>query len=120
VVRHGSRRIPVRWEERGAALACVTAEGGELVAAIAGVDEDPGAPAVPPAERPSQAVRWLARRLLGERLGSEPGELEIVRPRRGPRPGAPEVWRRGRRLDGVELSLSHHGAFVACAAVVRR
>jgi len=120
VVRHGGHTVEVCWQERGAALTCVT-RGGDVLSAMAAIDDDPGARELPAAARPSRAARWLARRLLGERLGSEPDELEVVRPSRGrgSRAGAPEVWRRGRRLDGVELSLAHDGAFVACAALVR-
>jgi hypothetical protein len=55
--------------------------------------------------------------MLSERLGAALPDLEIVRPDRGvgQRRGAPEVWRGGRRLEGIELSLSHDGDFVACA-----
>ena len=89
--------------------------------ARARVDDDPGSAALPTPERASPAARWLARRLLCERLGSELPGIEVVRPSRGRgcRPGAPEVWRRGRRLDEVELSLSHDARYVACAARVR-
>jgi phosphopantetheinyl transferase (holo-ACP synthase) len=114
VVRHADAEVRVSWSERGRAIACVAHDGGAVLVAVAAMREAEGAETVPAAERSSYAVRWLARRLLGE------PSIEVVRPDRGPgrRPGAPEVWRGGRRLDDIEISLSHDGEFVACAAVV--
>ena len=58
---------------------------------------------------PSRTVRRWARRALGERTGLPPGEVRI-----GSRCGIPvALWRNGRLP--VDLSLSHHGRFVAWA-----
>jgi phosphopantetheinyl transferase (holo-ACP synthase) len=124
VVRHGDDVVPVRWTDDGQTITCVAhdeAGGGELLAAVARTAAVEDAASAPPCERPSIAARWLARRMLSRALGAALPELEVIRPGRGEgrRPGAPEVWRRGARLEGVELSLSHDGDFVACAAVVR-
>jgi hypothetical protein len=64
------------------------------------------------AECPSVAVRRLAIAALAPRLDVEPGELTIVRAGRVPR-----LWLRG-RLAPVDLSLSHHGRFVAFAGML--
>ncbi len=121
VVSYDGRRVPVGWDERGNALSCVARGEEPVVTAIATLDEVPVA-AGPPAERPSRAALGLARRLLGAWLDAEPPELEVVRPfrGRGRRPGPPEVWRTGARLDEIELSLAHDGDYVACAVSRRR
>lgn len=121
VVRHGADEVRVSWGQCGNAITCVASDGGEVIADMIPVADAEGAAALPPAERPSYAARWLARRMLSECLGAELPDLEVIRPDRGKgqRPGAPEVWSRGRRLEGVELSLSHDGDFVACAVGVR-
>jgi len=58
---------------------------------------------------PSVRVRELARAALGSVMDISPTELEIVT-----EGGVPTVRRREQRLP-VDLSLSHHGRFVACA-----
>ncbi len=60
----------------------------------------------------SQRVRQLAKQLLAVRGLSG---VEIVRERNRDRFGPPRVWHRGRPLAGCDLSLSHHGRFVAAA-----
>ena len=72
-------------------------------------------------------VRILARDRIRSHLG-EPqtgpprgrgtGELEIRTPRTPPLRFAPEIWFRGRRLTGFDVSLSHHGRYVAWAILI--
>jgi hypothetical protein len=59
---------------------------------------------------PSAEVRRLAREELAALLGAEPGALEIARRERIP------VLRLAGRDAPFDLSLSHHGRFVAYAA----
>ena len=66
----------------------------------------------PPArtsEGPSLEVRELARGAIGSFLSICPGEIEVAT-----EGGIPVLCRRQRRLP-VDVSLSHHGRFVACA-----
>ena len=67
----------------------------------------------------SARARAVLRALVAERLGCEPGSLEVVRE---PEPlawdgyGPPRLVRRGATLD-VDVSLSHDGCFAAAAAL---
>lgn len=69
---------------------------------------------------PSEEARRLLRELLGGCLGCDPEELAVIRP---PDParfdglGPPRVLLRGGLLD-VDVSLSHHGRFAACAVAL--
>ncbi len=58
---------------------------------------------------PSLEVRELARKGIGSFLRICPGEIELASDG-----GIPVLCRRQRRLP-VDVSLSHHGRFVACA-----
>jgi hypothetical protein len=53
----------------------------------------------------------MAIAAIAAALGVAPGELSIVREARIPR-----LWRHGEPVP-IDLSLSHHGRFVAFAAV---
>ncbi|MEE2657710.1 MAG: 4'-phosphopantetheinyl transferase superfamily protein [Candidatus Latescibacterota bacterium] len=65
----------------------------------------------------SQAVRDFACRAIAEAFAIEEGGLEIVRPDEADdRVGPPVLTRGGEAID-IDLSLSHDGPFVACAAV---
>lgn len=57
----------------------------------------------------SDAVRWLAIATLSRRLAVKPEDLAIHRDGR-----IPTLWIRGER-SAADLSLSHHGRFVAFA-----
>jgi len=59
---------------------------------------------------PSIAVRRLCIEVLSAELGLEARELEVRRHGR-----VPHLYWRGRSLPGADLSLSHHGSFVAFA-----
>ena len=65
-----------------------------------------------------EAVRALALEELAARFDLPRDRLEIVRPpnARG-RPGPPQLLLDG-RATGVDISLSHDGPFVACAALI--
>jgi phosphopantetheinyl transferase len=107
-VEHAGRRIPVRVDadaERVHAVAIDRAEALDGVRArVAELSE--GAD-------PSAAVRRLAREELAPLLGAAPDAIEIARRERIP------VLRLGGRDAPFDLSLSHHGRFVAFAAEPR-
>ena len=64
-----------------------------------------------------EAVRALALQAAAARFGLPRDRLEIVRrPNAGGRPGPPELLIDGGET-GVDISLSHDGPFVACAAI---
>jgi hypothetical protein len=67
----------------------------------------------PRPREPSQAVRALARDAAAAHLGCAPGEIELWREGRVPR-----LRRRGAER-GLDLSLSHHGRFLAAALETR-
>ncbi len=62
-----------------------------------------------PGADPSRTVRELACAAIGSRMNLPPGQVEIATDR-----GIPVALCRNRRLP-VDLSLSHHGRFVAWA-----
>ena len=102
-VEAGGRRLRVALFREGDALHAVasdTADPGAALRALAQRSDD---------EDPSQAVRALAREAVAAELGCHPEQLAIVRDGRRPRlrgiGGLPEL----------DLSLSHHGRFVAAA-----
>jgi phosphopantetheinyl transferase (holo-ACP synthase) len=104
-VEHAGLRIPVRIEADAERVHAIAADAPAALARVhARVAELPA-----PGADPSAAVRALACRDLAAWLGSAPEALEIAR--------------RGRipflRVAGAEapldLSLSHHGRFVAWA-----
>ena len=64
------------------------------------------------ARAPSDAARELAATGIGKLLGIDPRRLEID--------GKPPVVRHDGRVITKDVSLSHHGRFVAFAAVVPR
>ena len=105
-VEHGERSYPVRVErdaERVHALAGDTdATLGRVSACVA--------PLVPPDADASAAVRALARERLAPLLGVAVRDVEIARRGRIP------VLRVAGRDAPYDLSLSHHGRFVAFAA----
>ncbi|MBI1813852.1 MAG: 4'-phosphopantetheinyl transferase superfamily protein [Deltaproteobacteria bacterium] len=105
MVCHGRWRISfgaVETEGAVHVIAQTDTDGEVVIAERAEVD----------AECPSVAVRRLAIAALAPRLGVDPDELTIVRDGRVPR-----MWLRD-RLAPVDLSLSHHGRFVAFAALL--
>jgi hypothetical protein len=103
----GGQRLRLALFVEGDALHAVATDAGDpehvvlrtLAARPAG--ESPGAA--------SQAVRALARAAAAAQLGCPPDEIEISREGRRPR-----LRRRG-ASDELDLSLSHHGRFLAVA-----
>jgi phosphopantetheinyl transferase len=104
-VEHAGRCIPVRVDADGERVHAVAIDRAEALpgvcARVAVLSEDAD---------PSAAVRRLAREELAPLLGAAPGALEIARRERIP------VLRLGGRDAPFDLSLSHHGRFVAYAA----
>lgn len=103
-VDFGGRRLSVALFAEGDALHAVATDAG-----------DPGRDVLrfvserADAEDSSSAVRALARDAAAAQLGCAPGELEFSREGRVPR-----LLRRGGQ-PGLDLSLSHHGRFLAAA-----
>jgi hypothetical protein len=89
---------------------------GASVHAVAKSKDEAGARVLWKVERalgdPSVAVRRLAASAIGSALGLDPAGLRIVR-----RP--PVATHRDRRLE-ADVSLSHHGRFVAFACTLAR
>ena len=72
-------------------------------------------------------ARILARNRIRSHLGAGrrvpppgggTGSLEILSARTRPLRSAPEIWFEGRELTGFDLSLSHHGRYVAWALLI--
>jgi phosphopantetheinyl transferase len=105
-VEHAGRTIPVRIDADAERVHAVASDRAE---ALAGVRSRVAELPAPDAD-PSLAVRELAREELAPLLDAEPGALEIARRERIP------VLRLGGRDAPFDLSLSHHGRFVAYAA----
>src|SRR5262245_49422603 len=104
-VEHAGRTIPVRVEADAERVHAIAADAREAFARIrARVAELPERDA-----DPSAAVRALARADLAPLLGSTPEALEIARRGRIP------VLRVAGGEVALDLSLSHHGRFVAWA-----
>jgi len=97
---------------RGSALDLEVTWNDEYVHAVASSDRERGARRLSEvalaAREPSAAVRDLAVAAIGSTLGIDPADIEIV--------GRPPVARHGGHDLPVDLSLSHHGRFVAFAA----
>lgn len=110
--------------------------GGRIETGLERVNRDRGAPLerlhdqFTPAEwegiysLPSAQVRILARQriesLLGSVRGAAPDSIPIEVVTSGGPPGRtpPRILRGGRELEGWDLSLSHHGRYVAWALLV--
>jgi phosphopantetheinyl transferase len=105
-VEHQGRSIPVRVEADAERVHAVASDRAEALARVRSrVAELPAADA-----DPSAAVRALACEELAPLLGASAAALEIARRGRIP------VLRMDGRDAPFDLSLSHHGRFVAYAA----
>ncbi len=97
---------------RSPAGAPPTAEATRVVVGLRRLDPLPSDP-----RAPSRAVRSCACERLADELRLDPEALEIRQS--GPGSRIPELWVAGTRAD-ADLSLSHHGGFVAFACEVAR
>jgi len=105
-VEHEGLRLPVRVDADAERVHAVASDRNEAFARVRSrVTELPDADA-----DPSAAVRALARAELAELLGTGADAIEIAR-----RGRIPVLCVAGREVP-VDLSLSHHGRFVAYAA----
>lgn len=105
-VEHSGREIPVRIEADAERVHVLASDRVESLAVLRSrVSELPA-----PGADPSGAARALACEELAPLLGVAPAELEIARRER-----IPVLRLRGRDAP-FDLSLSHHGRFVAYAA----
>lgn len=68
--------------------------------------------------RPSAHARLLARARLAAHLGADESELQIVTSRDRPGRTPPRIRLGGRALPDVDLSISHHGSWVAWALLL--
>lgn len=110
-VRHGAAQYRVAFTENEGALHAVAtradADKGEVLAGwrqLAIGEIESGDP-----EAPSRAVREMLCERLAARLGVNADELEVRR-----RGRIPFLWLRGKPAP-VDLSLSHHGGWLAFA-----
>lgn len=120
--------IPVRWTVTAEYVHCVGRwpQGAlaweDVLQAVAPLDDATLQGPLSERERlsvrtaHSEAARLLVKRLLAERGVSD---VEIVRERAADYWKAPRLWRRDERVPNSDLSLSHHGRFVAAAVWVR-
>jgi len=95
--------------ERSTSLRCQTWRVEDRAAQSSFVYSEARAVRGEPKDIAGPAVRKLAKKVIGDIAGVDPQELEIAAEGRLPR-----VWRKGSELP-VDLSLSHHGRFVALA-----
>jgi phosphopantetheinyl transferase (holo-ACP synthase) len=103
-VEAGGRRLRVALFAEGDALHAVATDAGDPGRDVLRVISERVATA-----DSSSAVRALAREAAAAQLGCAPGELEFSREGRVPR-----LRRRGGQ-QALDLSLSHHGRFLAAA-----
>lgn len=101
-VVHQGEAFPLSLSVEGDAVHAVVGDGADARIAT-------GVAAAPPPSEASHAVRGLALRVLAERLEAPPDALRI-----GGHGRIPTLEVRGLRTP-LDLSLSHHGRFVAFA-----
>ncbi len=113
-VHHAGERLDATWFDEDDVVACVVARGARRLV-HAGAQLASGST---PAEE-SWAARELARTLIGELLDVDPAAISVQRPPFGRHPAGPPVaYIDDRPLQGVVLSLAHHGRRVACVVAV--
>jgi len=106
-VEFGGRRLRVALFTEGDALHAVATDAADPELAVLRVVSTLPASAAPAFA--SDAVRRLARHAAAEHLGCAPDQLELWREGRVPR-----LRQRGAKRS-LDLSLSHHGRFLAAA-----
>jgi phosphopantetheinyl transferase (holo-ACP synthase) len=111
-VEHAGRRLRVALWEQGDALHAIATDGADPERGVLRVLH-----ALPAAAEPAQAsaaVRALARDAAAAHLGCAPGELRFSSAGRVPR------LHRGDAPPALDLSLAHHGRFLAAAVETGR
>jgi len=106
-VEHANLRLRLALFESGDALVAVASDGGDparVSRRVLGALPGDAAP-----EQASRLVRALAREAAAEQLGCAASELGFAK-----RGRAPSLERAGAPV-GLDLSLAHHGRFVAAA-----
>jgi phosphopantetheinyl transferase (holo-ACP synthase) len=110
-VEHAGRRLRVALLEEGDAIVAIATDGADpergVLRSLAML------PAAAEPREASAAVRALARNAAAAHVGCAPDELGFARADR-----APLLVRRGAPL-GLDLSLAHHGRFLASALEAR-
>jgi hypothetical protein len=131
-VTWSGKRIPLRWNRDAERVHCVAwwSEGvsDAPTPAVESRVERADHPRLRTAEltareavtarnEHSAAVRALARDMIdeGDARSSANPRPEILRPVDSRGHGPPALWRAGERMAGHDLSLSHHGRYVAVA-----
>ncbi len=129
-VTYQGMQIPVRWQHRSTNIHCVGVWPDQAAAfdeVVVGIDDLSSTKRVT-GDRlsqqetesihsvPSQRVRQLAKRLLAEHGVNN---VEIIRHRVGNRWGPPRLWHDKRVLAEYDVSLSHHGQFIAAAVRIK-
>ncbi len=119
-VRWRDHVLSVRWDHTDEYVHCVALapSGSWSARPIAWAVEEAAAEQTSRSapSSPSEAVRSLARRLFADLGVSSSPELGIVRARVGGDLQPPRLHRRGEPVADCDLSLSHHGRFVAAVA----
>lgn len=119
--------IPVRWTVTGEYVHCVgywpqgSITWEDVLQAVAPLSEPTLQGPLSTQELSSaRSVHSRRARLLAKRLLAHRGfpDVEVVRERAADYWKAPRLWRHGERLKNCDLSLSHHGRFVAVAVWV--
>ncbi len=122
--------IPVCWQHRSTYIHCVgvwpdqTATFDEIVVGIEDLSSTKRVAKDQLSRQetesihslPSQRVRQLAKQLLADHGLND---VEIIRHRVGSRWGPPRLWRDNQVVAECNLSLSHHGQFIAAAVRIK-
>jgi phosphopantetheinyl transferase (holo-ACP synthase) len=123
-VRHGGSEFEVRLVEGDHFVHAVATMPGDRDGVTSGLAELEEAEAIARGSQADrvdhhvlqgEAVRRLACRALAERLDVSEESLELRKHGR-----VPILFARGHRVDGVDVSLSHHGELVAFASQLNR
>jgi phosphopantetheinyl transferase (holo-ACP synthase) len=111
-VEHAGRRLRVALWQEGDALHAIATDGADPEHDVLRVLR--ALPSAAEPARASAAVRALARDVAAAHLGCAPDELGFASAGRAP------LFTRGAAPLALDLSLAHHGRFLAAAVETRR